>query len=1552
MFLQKRGVWIVFSLLVLLSSFIYAVPNNSLTNGFYVVIKADNVSNPSFFETTYINYTYENGLLFVFGKSGNIELRRSKVYNELFYDDGSPLIQSVTNMTAIGTTYVADVGKYPLFASVSGGTGSYTRSTGYHLEISFDNVDDNYNQSNWWYGQISGVTGVLDAYHSVGTIFSTTANYDTRYTIPSNNNISNVNSMTMEAYYTASQDYASVWLNGLILTKGSYSVSGYGMGSCHPSYAPCGYTDKNIFSYYQSYNGGISNILPTISTQQNYTNTTNTIVNVSSRVNTILGYDFISNCTIYHKLNGGGSYSEKLSYYDNQTGYCYTNISMLDGYYIGQTVQTYVRFVDKNNVDTNTTVDSFKIPNFNLINISVNLSANPVPRYDPLIFSINITNNSGLSYKTYVCKSPLFNGVSCLDDSWCNSTMSSNKFQECAYYTTASEGLNLNASFFVCDSNSVCYNPNVTKLFNVTTSPITKTFSDLTRGIWHNQIRLDASSNVSANSFKVNLDEDDSVDTGLMPLLIFNESRTDIICAYVDIAAALGVPSCIERDFLNRSMFTIPHFIQADNYKIYDVGWGRIRTSFTGTEIVNVQSGDRIMELAVYPLGTSYFNTVNINIAANNLFNYNGDFQYAKNSTSASTYLAVGSNTLTFSYVSGTGKVFYFFNSEPNQRPYLSPLPLLNYTSAYKNSILSCTLGVYNDYEGDLQQDTETRWLKNGSVLSGQTNLTLNINSSSVFRGNIIGCSQRVSDSMGFGNWYNSNNITVSNFFPTATLIISTNLSLSDDIYCNVTNVYDADGDIISTFNFTFFVNYTIPIISSGYTTNTSFMLNHTNTHNLETYTCVVRMNDGINISSVNISTAIGNFPPEQPIFNDFDNTYSYNDRIIISDLFSATDINDDPLQYLVQYYYNSSWYNISFSSTTNLNWNVSLIPNGEYTIRVKAFDGYDFSNATQASKSLKINHLNLQVSQANDNFYNQHLNIMPNETISGNQYISGGTVGSYFGDVNDVVSQSLFYIPDIFDGTRKFISFGITPYQYFENGVLHATGTASNYSIIIYQVSSFGETPSGSPITVQNNVNLIMDIENTFTFNVIPSSNKYIAVKVCLNANPITYACGIRSNSNDDTVFYYSNNAGTYLSKNDRASGSYSIYYDSDVEMSYERESIPSTRIIVKSDFTDAGLIPMVLRIDGSAVNLCANELIADKLGVGTCITSIDGSSYYVGLPASQKGVNISYDLLYGGDVIFSSPGTVQKIVTKPSGLIGKQKINLVGLQSSFSYASDVSLSINSINLWAQTGYFSSIAKTNTVNTLLSSGQNSLRLISSTSGRVMYFFEPLYTSTITTVQSILEPVENGISVLPINFTSDLEYLPSYSFCRIAGNGLNRTSTNIVQINSNLYQCRPYLNFYDSYGTYTWELFLQDASGTVNSNSGTFSYTQLKAYSVSDVDFGDVDYVGDRTSVKSMTLSNTGNSNINNITVTLSDEYFWDERDNNSFKCSDNMIWSDTEDHADSTSTRYHYSVSKNFTMYSGTIAPNTNIERWFKLEVPSTTPSGDYSSEWSVTSQ
>lgn len=843
-------------------------------------------------------------------------------------------------------------------------------------------------------------------------------------------------------------------------------------------------------------------------------------------------------------------------------------------------------------------------------------------------------------------------------------------------------------------------------------------------------------------------------------------------------------------------------------------------------------------------------------------------------------YLVEGDNYLVINQVNNDGGFWMFFEGQYNTPPTLSPGPTLNTSEDLElGQSIYCNAGVYSDLESDPQSGIEFGWWKN-NVKQAPTTQALNIATISAVKNDLIKCGERVNDGASWSNWHYTNELTVIGAKPTGNISLSpSSPSLGQDVTCIIDTLADADADNV-TANIQWFVNSTT--LLSNLTVNMSggnLTLSNTNISSSSSYSCIVTLDDSTTQVNKTQSFSFANIAPTITRGLTLDTNYAYDDYISSDIGCLATDINEnDTITYIYEYSTDKvNWSTITSTTGTSLTWDISSLPEDDYFIRCKANDGTTDSSYSDMAGNVTFKDYAITTLTNTDNFYSLRFTVASGSAILNDQYDNGNT-GYLAGDSSvDKVYSIINYLSDKFDGERRFTKYEIKPNLAYVGDDSLASGTLQNYDILLYEVDTIGTIPSGTPISAYYDATLKVGQRNSFEFNVVPSANKYIAVKVCKNVNEITNECNPDFNGATDAIVVKGKSSGSYLSKVDQGSGSYSNAYNLDVKFDWEREPLEKVKVMQNINFPD-NMVPLVIVKRGSGDYICGTSKVAIKKGIPECIKKITGTKYYIYTEHLESGVQ--YDILGGPEIQFSSAGGKTLTITKNSIISDSVKMTILGNEYSGGYTTSPQLLVNSQNVWSTSGEFSSEIDTNPLTNILITGSNTFYFTSNSNGELIFWMEPVYTNLDVTHATSLAPIEDALATLDVAFTTTLAFDTTKSYCAFKKNGLLKTKASISGT-AGSYTCKPSLESSDAAGQYNLVVHIEDSTGYSDEYEGIVSYSSLKAITIEDIDFGTMDYNDegeDRVLTINVELKNTGNVDISELTLKAKLDKFWNDK--------------------------------------------------------------------------
>lgn len=917
-------------------------------------------------------------------------------------------------------------------------------------------------------------------------------------------------------------------------------------------------------------------------------------------------------------------------------------------------------------------------------------------------------------------------------------------------------------------------------------------------------------------------------------------------------------------------------------------------------------------------------------------------------------YIVDGENYIKVDQVNNDGGFWMFFEGQYNTPPTLSPGPTLNVSGALElGESIYCNAGTYQDAESDPQSGIEFGWWKN-NVKQAPTTQALNINTISAIKGDKVKCGQRVSDGNSQSSWYYSSELDVIGAKPTATLTLDPTFPGSgENVTCIASNLDDSDGDNVSV-TLSWIEDSTTVVTTSGVfnMSGGNLTLDGSLINSDLGYECIGTLDDGTAQINISKSFGVGNVPPTMIRNLDLDTDYGYDDYLYSNIGCLADDVNGDTITYT--YEYSNDKVNWSIAQTTtgsSFSWDSSSLSSGTYFLRCKASDGQSSSSYLDLPGNITIVDYSKTVQANTDNFYSSRFTISSGASILQDQYDSGST-GYLAGDLKtDDPVVLINYLPDKFDGVRELNSFEIKPNLAYVGGDSVASGTVKNYDILVYQVDTIGQIPTGSPLTAYYDTNLNIGVRNKFEFSgIVPGANKYIAIKVCRNVNEITNECNSDFNGLSDAIIVKGEGTGTYLSKVDQGTGVYSTVYNMDVKFDWEKEPLDKVKSYVSLTYAD-GMVPMVIVKRGDGDHVCGNSEVALKEGIPECIETISSSKYYILTENLENAVQ--YDILGGASIKFTTSGSKTLSVTKNSAMSSSVRMTLLGAEYQSSFTSSPALLFNSNSFWNVAGEFSTKVSSNPLNNVLVDGSNNLLFTSSSPGEILFWMEPIYSNLEVSHGTSLTPLENAQVKLPVSFTTNLNVDSSSSYCAFQKGGLIISKATILG-SSGTYTCEPYLESTDEAGSYVLLVHVDDGTGYVDEYQASVAYSELKALSVDTIDFETLEYsaTGDNRTLKAKALfKNTGNVNIDMIKIKARLDKFWDNDGLNSFDYEERLWFANLLTQLESARYRQEFLMSsENDVFFDLTeLEPGDEQEVNFELQVPTGVSIEEYTTEWEV---
>lgn len=1077
------------------------------------------------------------------------------------------------------------------------------------------------------------------------------------------------------------------------------------------------------------------------------------------------------------------------------------------------------------------------------------------------------------------------------------------------------------------------------------------------KGTWWSTITISA---INPLSFNKNIYLDNTVSgsvDNVSPVIVKLVGNDTILCVHEDIAYIYNKPACLFSTKFSKTRFTLQDIISTSSNKSYEL--------VSGKKIINGSSPFNVTRKSVEPVTDVLISPFKSNSqwpkfiiikdgAAQNLFYDLYELDVLTSTANLNTYLLAGTtNKIQTEQFDAYGGYWFTFKGNYDNLPYLSPGPSLNVTGTIGiNESVYCNAGTYYDINGDQQTAVFFDWYRNNITLNKSTQ-GLDLNSISITKNDIIKCSQIVSNINAQSDIYYSNEIIVGGSSPTGNISLNPSIPQQDQsVTCSISNINDTDGDNVSI---TLKWVSGITVLSSINSTNSALnlTLNSSQINTQQQYDCIATLNDGLINFNLTKSFGIGNVVPTVIRGLSIDTNYAY-DGLITTDITClGSDANEnDSLTTHYQYSTDKiTWVPINMNSENSFRWDVSSLSEGSYYLRCYVNDGILNSSFKELDGNISVKKYVKSLTVNADHFYSMKFSISTGAAIQTDQYNNGAT-GYLAGDLKtNNPTKILTYLPEKFDGVRKFKGFEIKPNLAYIRGSSVASGIAKNYDILVYQVNTIGEIPTGDPLTVLYDVNFNVGYRNKFDFNIIPSKDKYVAILICNNVNEITNTCIGDNNDLTDSIIVKGSSTGSYLAKVDQGTDAFTTAYDLDIGFDWERKPLEKVKSKVEINFAD-NMKPMVIVKRGNGEKVCGVKLISVKEGIPLCIEDISSTEYYINTEYLEAGT--IYDILGGGSIQFLEKGTKELSITKNTAISEAVRMNIAGVEYMNSFISTPFLLFNSNNFWNNAGEFSTVISTNPLNNVLMEGENKLVFSSESAGEILFWMEPIYSNLIVTHGTILEPIENGIQTLPISFTTKLTVDLEDSYCAFLRDGVLITKSTISG-SLGLYTCEPSLALTDFAGVYQLQVYVKDINGFTDNYESTITYRELKALTVETINFGAVETLDNSSNkilkAKSL-IKNTGNTKITKITYKAKLDKFWDNDGEESFSYLKRLYYANEEKQLETLRYRNEFLTSEENNMFFNLIDldPGRAIEVNFELNMTNiNVPINVYTTEWEV---
>lgn len=204
-------------------------------------------------------------------------------------------------------------------------------------------------------------------------------------------------------------------------------------------------------------------------------------------------------------------------------------------------------------------------------------------------------------------------------------------------------------------------------------------------------------------------------------------------------------------------------------------GYGLIFANYSTAHSFNASAGTNDSD------GASDINATNSTVSF-------GSCSYASNSTSGNTFNSTftctatspGSASIRIGFTDKSGAYYSptnLTNTYPDHAASLTT-PTVSPTSPVNSSILTCNSGTYSDLDGDTENASARtwKWYKNGTLVGGQTNQTLNLSTMNATIGQNYSCWENTTNSTWTSSWANasSTNVTVVNVTANLSILYQT----------------------------------------------------------------------------------------------------------------------------------------------------------------------------------------------------------------------------------------------------------------------------------------------------------------------------------------------------------------------------------------------------------------------------------------------------------------------------------------------------------------------------------------------------------------------------------------------------------------------------------------------------------------------------------------------------------------------------------------------------------------------------------------------------------
>ena len=201
---------------------------------------------------------------------------------------------------------------------------------------------------------------------------------------------------------------------------------------------------------------------------------------------------------------------------------------------------------------------------------------------------------------------------------------------------------------------------------------------------------------------------------------------------------------------------------------------------------------------------------------------------------------------------------------------------------------------------------------------------------------------------------------------------------------------------------------------------------------------------------------------------------------------------------------------------------------------------------------------------------------------------------------------------------------------------------------------------------------------------NYIPSADKYIILKLCINADS-QGVCNIVDNAGDDSLYIYSkiSNTGDNIAHQKDISSPEITFRDPNILISWEDKISNNINIEINNLFEDENLEPMLIQNENGE-NICVNDKISEYYPTlnKNCINSINDNFILTFDSLSKTSSNLFY-ITYGKEILFDTL-EISDVILRPVIPSSDSNIIVYGSKSKNIYPSNILLKIGGNTIWS----------------------------------------------------------------------------------------------------------------------------------------------------------------------------------------------------------------------------------------------------------------------------